>query len=95
MEASRAARQRIDCSPGKACRWFIFFTFHSVPIAMCLCPPFGLLQGFFDEYVAACLLWMKINVIPIVPVEDMALVQVRHALSIGADNVCSRKCSDW
>ncbi|CAM9617574.1 unnamed protein product [Ectocarpus sp. 8 AP-2014] len=33
-------------------------------------------QGFFDEYVGACLLWMKINVMPIVPVEDMALVQV-------------------
>lgn len=33
-------------------------------------------QGFFDEYVGACLLWMKINVRPIVPVEDMALVQV-------------------
>eukprot|EP00903_Cladosiphon_okamuranus_P015249 g14093.t1 len=33
-------------------------------------------QGFFDEYVGACLLWMKINVTAIVPVEDMALVQV-------------------
>ena len=36
-------------------------------------------QGFFDEYVGACLLWMKINVMPIVPVEDMALVQVSYA----------------
>lgn len=35
-------------------------------------------QGFFDEYVGVCLLWMKINVLPIVPVEDMALVQVRR-----------------
>lgn len=37
-------------------------------------------QSFFDDYVGACLLWMKINVKPIVPVEDMALVQV---LSVG------------
>lgn len=36
-------------------------------------------QGFFDQYVGACLLWMKINVKPIVPVEDMALVQVMEA----------------
>lgn len=38
-------------------------------------------QGFFDEYVGASLLWMKINVVPIVSVEDAALVQasVVHA----------------
>lgn len=36
-------------------------------------------QGFFDQYVGACLFWMKINVKPIVPVEDMALVQVMEA----------------
>lgn len=35
------------------------------------------MQVFFDEYVGATLLWMKINVKPIVPVQDMALVQVR------------------
>ncbi|CAM9352734.1 unnamed protein product, partial [Phaeothamnion confervicola] len=34
------------------------------------------LRSFFDEYVAASLLWMKINVKPIVPLEDMNLVQV-------------------
>lgn len=33
-------------------------------------------QGLFDDYVGASLLWMKINVVPIVSVEDAALVQV-------------------
>lgn len=46
--------------------------------ALYLTSSFSIHQGFFDEYVGACLLWMKINVMPIVPVEDMALVQVRR-----------------
>ncbi|CAM9224257.1 unnamed protein product, partial [Choristocarpus tenellus] len=33
-------------------------------------------QNFFNDYVAESLLWMKINVKPIISVEDMSLVQV-------------------
>lgn len=47
------------------------------------------IQGFFDEYVGASLLWMKINVVPIVSVEDVALVQVSERLRSIARNKLS------